>query len=123
MPCGRMCSYIEGKTPPPGRSYHCECHNITSADGFVMQTARLLPQKANATKGVAFLMHGFIMTGMDWVVQPQTSDSLPYMLSDAGFDVWIGNNRGSVFSVTNSKMDINTQEFWDAIDNDQMALQ
>jgi len=121
MPCGSMCSYIEGKTPPAGRSYHCECHNITSPDGFVMQTARLLPQKSTATKGVAFLMHGFLTTGMDWVVQPETSDNLPYMLSDAGFDVWLGNNRGNVFSAANSKMDINTQEFWDAVDVDEMA--
>jgi len=118
-----MCSYIEAKVPPAGRSYHCGCHNITSPDGFVLQTARILPQKSSDPKGVAFLMHGFLMTGMDWVVQPDTSSNLAYMLSDAGFDVWIGNNRGNVYSAANSKMDINGQAYWDAVDFDQMAIQ
>jgi len=120
QPCEKMCIYITGKTPP-GRNYQCECHDITSADGFVLQTARLRPQTSTPFKGVAFLMHGFLTTGMDWVVQPGTSNNLAYMLSDAGFDVWLGNNRGNVFSVANSKMDINTEEFWDAVDVDNMA--
>merc|ERR1712178_530005 len=60
---------------------------------------------------------------MDWVVQPETSQNLPFMLSDAGFDVWLGNNRGNIFSIANSKMDINTPEFWDAVDVDTMASQ
>lgn len=124
MSCNRMCEYITSKRNAPfspHRQYQCECHNITSSDGFVMQTARILPQKTDSPKGPVFLMHGFLTTGMDWVAQPTTSDSLPYMLSDSGFDVWIGNNRGNIFSVSNTKMDINTEEFWDAVDVDTMA--
>merc|ERR1711990_878148 len=95
---------------------------ITTPDGFVLQTARIPSQKTfNNTKLPVFLMHGFITSAIDWVSQPTTSDSLPYMLSDAGYDVWLGNNRGNIFSVANSKMDINTQEFWDAVDVDNMA--
>lgn len=123
MSCLTMCEYIT-KKPTGGLSvpnnYKCECHNITSEDGFVSQVARILSQKEGAPRPV-FLQHGFFTTGMDWVSQPLTSDSLPYMLSDQGFDVWIGNNRGNIFSISNSKLDINTQEFWDAIDVDTMA--
>jgi pimeloyl-ACP methyl ester carboxylesterase len=66
-------------------------------------------------------MHGFLTTGMDWVSQPETSLSLPYMLSDAGFDVWLGNTRGNVFSLGNTNMSINTTQYWDAVDLDNMA--
>merc|ERR1719486_682376 len=124
MSCDSMCSYIERKATGifhPFKKYQCECHNITAPDGFVMQAARILPQKTRVVRQPVFLMHGFLTTGIDWVAQPKTSDSLPYMLSDAGFDVWLGNNRGNIFSVHNDIMDINSVEFWDAIDFDNMA--
>merc|ERR1712232_628802 len=75
----------------------------------------------NNTKLPVFLMHGFITSAIDWVSQPYTTDNLPYMLSDAGYDVWLGNNRGNVFSVHNERLDMNSVEFWDQIDFDQMA--
>merc|ERR1711879_347089 len=43
------------------------------------------------------------------------------MLVDAGFDVWLGNARGNVFSMTNTNMSIDTEEFWNAVDTDNMA--
>merc|ERR1712232_717680 len=75
----------------------------------------------NNTKLPVFLMHGFITSAIDWVSEPYTTDNLPYMLSDAGYDVWLDNNRGNIFSVHNERMDINSVEFWDTIDFDQMA--
>merc|ERR1712232_769057 len=121
-PCADLCKLVVDKHSPTGAVYQCECHNITTPDGFVLQTARIPSQKTfNNTKLPVFLMHGFITSAIDWVSQPYTTDSLPYMLSDAGYDVWLGNNRGNIFSVHNERMDINTPEFWDAIDFDQMA--
>jgi len=122
MSCDRMCSDIETRKSTTGHVYTCECHNITTPDGFVMQNARILPSKsAGPVKGAVFVMHGFLTCAMDWVSQPTTEESLPYMLSDAGFDVWLGNARGNVFSLTNTNMSIDTTEFWDAVDTDNMA--
>lgn len=117
--CLDLCEVITSKNRSAG--YKCECHNITTSDGFVLQTARIPPRVGNGTKLPVFLMHGFITSAVDWVSQPETGDSLPYMLSDAGYDVWLGNNRGNVFSVTNEKLDINSPDFWDKVDQDQMA--
>jgi len=121
MNCAAMCEDIESKKHY-FTVYKCECHDITTPDGFVMQNARILPQKkAGPVKGAVFLMHGFLTTGMDWVSQPEAYLSLPYMLSNEGFDVWLGNARGNVFSIKNTKMSIDSTEFWDAVDLDQMA--
>merc|ERR1719326_2394408 len=121
-PCADLCKLIVERPSPTGAKYDCECHNITTPDGFVLQTARIPSQKTfNNTKLPVFLMHGFITSAIDWVSQPYTTDNLPYMLSDAGYDVWLGNNRGNVFSVHNERLDMNSVEFWDQIDFDQMA--
>jgi len=44
-------------------------------------------------------------------------DTLPYMLANAGFDVWMTNNRGSIYSYEhiNPKLDSNdyTSDYWD----------
>merc|ERR1711907_296913 len=43
------------------------------------------------------------------------------MLYDQGYDVWLGNNRGNVFGMTNTKLKINGKAFWRAVDIDTMA--
>merc|ERR1719382_2013664 len=87
--CTKMCDYITAKDPNHG--YACECHNITAPDGFIMQTARIPSTGKPSSKPPVFLMHGFITTGLDFVFQPEVKNSLPYLLADAGYDVWIGN--------------------------------
>ena len=36
-----------------------------------------------------------------------------FMLSDAGYDVWLGNNRGSKHSLKHIKYNSKQYEFWD----------
>jgi pimeloyl-ACP methyl ester carboxylesterase len=49
------------------------------------------------------------------------NEALPYILADAGFDVWLGNNRGNGVSTINVKYGKHTQEYWD-FSWDEMAL-
>eukprot|EP01062_Namystynia_karyoxenos_P010032 TRINITY_DN13554_c0_g1_i2.p2 TRINITY_DN13554_c0_g1~~TRINITY_DN13554_c0_g1_i2.p2 ORF type:complete len:498 (+),score=166.06 TRINITY_DN13554_c0_g1_i2:69-1562(+) len=111
--CDSVCSIVKGQ------GYNCECHDIVTPDGFVLQTVRIPASKAGAK--VAWLQHGFEDCCVTWVAQPEASDNLAFMLHDAGYDVWIGNNRGNVFSLQNSKLDISEKPFWQAIDFDNMA--
>jgi predicted alpha/beta hydrolase len=50
------------------------------------------------------------------------NQSLAFILSDAGYDVWLGNMRGNAYSRDHAKMLVTNSTFW-AFSFDQMAKQ
>lgn len=65
-----------------------------------------------ATKGAVLIQHGLIDASVGFCLNPP-SQSLPFILADAGYDVWLGNNRGNGVSMTNEKYTQDQAEFWD----------
>lgn len=47
-----------------------------------------------------------------WIIN-QPSESLPYILHDAGYDVWMGNSRGNTYSMSHVKYNPTEPQFWD----------
>ena len=47
-----------------------------------------------------------------WLVNLPT-ESLAFILADAGFDVWLGNNRGNTYSRSHVNYTTDDVEFWD----------
>jgi len=63
-------------------------------------------------KGVVFFQHGFMQNSEAWVVRGPDR-ALPYILVDAGYDVWLGNNRGNKYSYKHAHLAVTEERFWD----------
>jgi len=59
------------------------------------------------------LQHGLFQNSENWVFEGQ--NSLAIQLLDMGFDVWLGNNRGNIYSRFNLKLSPSSddEKFWD----------
>ncbi|KAF1334313.1 Lipase, partial [Globisporangium splendens] len=103
------------------RGYAIEEHKVTTSDRYVLTMYRL-PKSYDETqrnvsaapnKPAVYLIHGLLDSSYTYVLNFRTQ-SLAYILADAGYDVWLGNNRGTTWS--REHLDFNPDKddaFWD----------
>lgn len=60
---------------------------------------------------VIFLQHGLLCSSSDWVLSGP-ENGLAFLLSDLGYDVWMGNARGNTYSRSHVKHTPLLQPFW-----------
>lgn len=92
--------------------YMFEAHNVTTSDGYILTLYRI-PSKIghfSTGKPVAFLQHGLLDLADTWIMNKPCPG---FMFSDAGYDVWFGNSRGSYHSLGHIKWDYKTDpQYW-----------
>ncbi|KAL0482573.1 triacylglycerol lipase [Acrasis kona] len=109
----RMCIFDHIKS----QGYPIEKHETMTGDGFVLQMFRIPhgttppPVNSKETRPVVFLQHGVCNSGATWVVTG-TKQGLAFLLAAAGFDVWLGNNRGVQFARKHIKHSESSGDFW-----------
>jgi lysosomal acid lipase/cholesteryl ester hydrolase len=117
------CSPVKGKTTGfpsnvtmiiRGYGYPCEDHVALTPDGYYLSIQRIPHGLHNANaprKGVVFFQHGLVDNSNGITLNPP-GEGLPFILADAGYDVWLGNNRGNGYSMTHIKYNTNQAQFW-----------
>ncbi|XP_033149607.1 lipase 3 [Drosophila busckii] len=95
--------------------YPSESHYVETEDGYVLNMFRIphSPKLKNEKKErpVVFIMHG-LFSCSDCFLLNGPDNALAYNYVDAGYDVWLGNARGNLYSRKNTKMSINHPYFW-----------
>ncbi|XP_013105672.1 lipase 3 [Stomoxys calcitrans] len=88
--------------------YSSETHTVVTKDGYILEMHRIPKKGAQPV----LLMHGILDTSATWVLMGPKS-GLGYMLSDLGYDVWMGNARGNRYSKNHTSLNSDYMEFWD----------
>ncbi|KAK7086820.1 hypothetical protein SK128_012797 [Halocaridina rubra] len=66
----------------------------------------------DASKKVVFIQHCVMCSSADFVMN-EPDQALAFMLSDAGYDVWLGNARGNFYSRRHVILSPSQTKFWD----------
>ncbi|XP_014469105.1 PREDICTED: lipase 3-like [Dinoponera quadriceps] len=94
--------------------YNPELHRVITSDGYILEMHRVRGQTAtlnNMQKPVVFMMHGLLASSASWVLSGPKK-SLGFILSDAGYDVWLGNARGTLYSLNHTNPSIARKDYW-----------
>ncbi|EZA49940.1 Lipase, partial [Ooceraea biroi] len=97
--------------------YPFELHHITTKDGYILALHRIPstdPNRnaQNRTQRVVLVMHGLLGCSADWLL-PGKNRSIGFLLADNGYDVWLGNSRGTTNSKNHTTFSIESAQFWD----------
>eukprot|EP00122_Pirum_gemmata_P001762 Pgem_evm1s1590 len=97
------------------QNYPIEVHNVTTKDGFILKMGRIPYNKSiangNPKKGTFFLQHALLCSATDWVISK--NNSLPYLLAQNGYEVFLGNARGNTYSDVHTNYNKTDPRFWD----------
>ncbi|XP_013110578.2 lipase 3 [Stomoxys calcitrans] len=98
--------------------YECETYDTFTDDGYGLRLFRLrnstsfnVPEPTTPPRPVVFLMHGIASSSESWVLE-SLSNPLAYELLKQGFDVWLGNNRGSTYGKSHRNLSASQSQFW-----------
>ncbi|EDW32107.1 GL11473 [Drosophila persimilis] len=111
---GGRVSSVTTLTLVRAQGYEIQEHTVQTSDGYILTMHRIPYSKNTGYDGarpVAFLMHGLLCSSSDWVLGG-THSGLAYLLSEAGYDVWMGNARGNTYSKKHATHTPLLQPFW-----------
>lgn len=109
------------KTPELVRKYGypVEIHDVITADGYILTLHRIPhgrkkhvgSDQNRISRPPVFMQHGLLSSSACWILaSPENGPA--YIMADAGYDVWLGNARGNLYSRNHTRFDPNASHFW-----------
>ncbi|XP_045479736.1 lipase 1-like [Harmonia axyridis] len=103
--------------------YEGQLHHTITEDGYILGLHRILKQEEEEAEQSTkqpkerypiLFVHGLESSAIDWI-HFQGKNSLPYLLLEEGYDVWLGNVRGTQASFNHTSVDPyeDPEKFWD----------
>uniref|UniRef100_A0A1I8MQ42 Lipase n=1 Tax=Musca domestica TaxID=7370 RepID=A0A1I8MQ42_MUSDO len=101
--------------------YPCEEHEVETEDGYFLKIYRIPDSpksivqspspSSSRQRPLVLLEHGLMGTSDTWILNGPES-SLPFLLADRGYDVWLGNARGNLYARKHRRLSIHQGDFW-----------
>lgn len=102
--------------------YSTETHKVYTNDGYILIVFRIKPLEVSMRfRKPVILQHGLLGSSDDWLMLGKEK-SLAYKLVNAGYDVWLPNARGNIYSRGHKTMSSNYWNFsWQEIGQYDLA--
>ena len=96
--------------------YSWEPVKVTTEDGYILTTFHVTGNSDGPftpTMPPVLIMHGDSSDGANWLNGYSYGLPMHLQLAEAGYDVWIGNNRGTEYCQKHETLTVNQPEFWE----------
>jgi pimeloyl-ACP methyl ester carboxylesterase len=91
--------------------YNAEAHEVVTDDGYILRVHRVPPVNGKTNKPPIIMMHSAFSNSLYWL-NTGPNISAGFYFPDHGYDVWLGNVRGSKYATKHKWLSVESNEYW-----------